>query len=198
MISPEHARFYDTLSPAEKECLHLYKTNAPFGGEMCFTYTLNSRLLSGQPLPPPWENKAVELDHIVTKYAAPHKITLYRAMFETVKSPIWKGRTVTYPAYLSTASTEQTICAFFTEKPTSGIIPVELVVECQEGTPMAPMEADGRFGNDECEYLLGRGTEYKIVSVQEIDSIDEIQNVMGYHSDGFQCLRRIKLATGKQ
>jgi hypothetical protein len=124
-----------------------------------------------------------QLDRIILLYKSTTHATLHRATSESFITPFLKGSAILYPAYMSTSTFAENI-----ERHWAGIgsdVPAQLTIECESGTPMAPMEANPAFGGHETEVLLGRNGVFEVLERRETSNPHEIVQIMGpYYARG--------------
>jgi hypothetical protein len=152
---------------AQKRVFKLYKGNNPFLNQLCFADYVNESLGKGRALPDAWEEQATELDALIRDSLLTSATHLYRAMPDAYLAPHIRGDEFLYPAYMSTAADEYAIRRHFSS-PFRGLAAAKLCIECGVGTPALDMEADANFGGMEQEFLLPRGSTFRVDGIEEV------------------------------
>lgn len=167
-------KWKDGLDQAEKKALLQY------AGPMFFDS--NSALRSGESVPEKWKESVEALDRAIDKSTIPEDIVSYRGLWldgkEQSKKFIEKfvpGAVLSDPGFMSTSINREIASDFGGEQLGSGIV-IELRIP--KGTKGAYMDVlpENAKHFKQNEVLLGRGTKFKVVSVEKGKAVVEVVN----------------------
>lgn len=180
-------------NPASSPAFRLYKGNNPFEGELCFGNFLNTCLATGKPLPPAWEDMALELNELILASPLQTPIRLYRAMPDCYVNPHVRGKELYYPAFMSTSAEETAVYRHFSS-PLRDVPAALLRINCAAGVPALNMELDASFGQMEQELLLPSGSCFRIDDMQQIDDRASMAELMtGLYAKNYSALKVYEL-----
>ncbi len=175
--------------PHDDEAFRLYKANAPFEGESFFADHLNGSLAMGKSLPPAWDAKAKALNNLILNAPLQKDMLLFRAMMDGYVTRFIMNDELVYPAFMSTASDEQSIKRHFAT-PYRNIPGAFLKIECPARTPALDMETDLSFGGHEREFLLPMGAKFKVLGVTETSDRNLMAQVMSdFYAQSYSLLK---------
>lgn len=185
---------FGQLAEHEKKAFNLYKANSCFAREQCFADFMNQNLKDRRDMPPAWAEKMATLDSIIEKGSLDCASTLFRATVDRFVSPFISDNELIYPAYMSTALSEDAVRRHWSGHWRN--IPAALLcVKCTSGQIALDLEVDPSFGGYEDEFLLPRNAKFIVSNVHDVTDRMEINRRMSeFYARSYSFLRVYELS----
>jgi hypothetical protein len=185
---------FDQLAEHEKKAFNLYKANSCFAGEQYFADFMNQNLREMQDMLPAWAEKMATLDSIIEKGSLDCASTLFRATVDLFVSPFISGNELIYPAYMSTALSEDVVQPHWSGHWRN--IPAALLcIKCPGGAIALDLEINSSFGGHEDEFLLPRNAKFIVSNVHDVtDRMEMNQRMSEFYARSYSFLRVYELS----
>jgi hypothetical protein len=185
---------FNQLAEYEKEAFNLYKANSCFAVEQCFADFMNQNLREMKNMLPAWAEKMTTLDSIIKKGSLDCASTLFRATVDRFVSPFISGNELIYPAYMSTALSEDVVQRHWTGHWRN--IPAALLcIKCPSGAIALDLEINSSFAGYEYEILLPRNAKFIVTNVQDVTDRTEMNRRMSkFYAESYSSLKVYELS----